>query len=247
MVGKILQLDYDRTFNACTSGRYNGRYATFAEAEKAIPNGRPVGYDHVELAAFYRERMDKACESDYAPLFWLRRLINSEAHVFDFGGHVGVSYHGWREYLDYPDGMRWTVCDLPAITEVGEQLAKEKGADHLSFTNEITDAADCSVFLGLGAFQYLEERTWTILESVGELPPHVILNKMPLHDGETFITLQATGHAFHPYRIENADEFVSGMSSLGYQLVDEWVSSELGAFIPRVANLTSYTGMYFRL
>ena len=51
--------------------------------------------------------------------------------------------------------------------------------------------------------------------------------------------LQATGYAFHPYRIENADEFVSGMSSLGYRQVDQWVSSELGPFMPRVANLTS--------
>ncbi len=33
-------------------------------------------------------------ESDYAVLFWLRDLLKPGTHVFDFGGHVGVSWYG---------------------------------------------------------------------------------------------------------------------------------------------------------
>ncbi len=67
--------------------------------------------------------MEQANQSDYAVLFWLKDILDERSFVFDFGGHVGVSYHGWRSYLDYKPGLRWLVHDVPAIVKVGAELA----------------------------------------------------------------------------------------------------------------------------
>lgn len=118
-LGQLLAWDYERGFARRPSNQFRGVYATFADAEASIPKGARIGYDHAELAGLYRHRMTKACESDYAVLFWLRGLLGAHSKVFDFGGHVGVSYHGWRAHLDYQPDLRWLVYDVPAITQVG--------------------------------------------------------------------------------------------------------------------------------
>jgi hypothetical protein len=80
IVGSILERDYARSFH---QGRelYRGAYATFAEAEASIPPGEAVGYDHAALAGMYRDRMSKACQSDYAVLYWLRRILEPTSVV----------------------------------------------------------------------------------------------------------------------------------------------------------------------
>jgi putative methyltransferase (TIGR04325 family) len=138
IVGPLLQKDYERSFHR-GRGRYRGVYASFAEAERSIPAGQKVGFDHDQLAAMYRTRL-KANASDYPVLYWMRRLLGPGAVIYDFGGHVGIAYHGWRNYLDYPPDMRWIVYDLPAITRAGEQLARELPSAGLSFTNSVSDA-----------------------------------------------------------------------------------------------------------
>lgn len=246
IVGKVLALDYDRTFAHCPSGQFRGVYRTFEEAERAAPKSRPLGYDHAALAGLYRQRMNKACESDYGPLFWLRPLIDPNSVVFDFGGHVGVSYHGWRNYLGYPSTLRWIVYDLPAITAVGESLARERESHELSFTNDVRDAQGASIFLGLGSLQYVDEALPDLLKRIGHFPDHLIINKMPLHDGESFVTVQATGHAFHPYRIFNRRDFVDGVTALGYRVVDDWVNRETSCFVPfSPHHIEAYSGYYF--
>jgi hypothetical protein len=101
LVGQVLEMDYERSFAKRPPGRFRGVYATFAEAEAACPPGSLIGYDHAELAGMYRNRMEKANQSDYAVLFWLKGILGEKSFLFDFGGHVGVSYHGWRSYLNY--------------------------------------------------------------------------------------------------------------------------------------------------
>src|SRR5882757_4215262 len=74
-VGQFLEYDYARSFARRPSNQFRGVYQSFAEAEAAIPTHQRVGYDHAEMAGLYRHRMDKANESDYAVLFWLKALI----------------------------------------------------------------------------------------------------------------------------------------------------------------------------
>ncbi len=247
LVGRVLELDYERTFARRPPGRFRGVYTTFAEAEASIPAGERVGYDHAELAGMYRNRMEKANQSDYAVLFWLKDILDERSFVFDVGGHVGVSYHGWRNYLRYRPGMRWLVYDMPAIIKVGEELARERPSEGLGFTSKLEDGRGCSIFLAAGALQYAEESLTRILERVGTLPRHLILNKMPVYDGETFVTVQSTGRAFHPYRIYNRAELVAEATALGYRTVDDWTNRETHCEIPftRGRDIDAYSGFYF--
>lgn len=248
-VGQVLAADYARSFARRPPNRFRGVYATFAEAEASIPPGQRVGYDHEELAGLYRLRMDKACQSDYAVLFWLRRILDEKpaSFVFDFGGHVGVSYHGWRSYLDYQPGLRWLVEDVPAIVKVGAEVARERPSAGLAFTSDVLDAKGCDVFLAAGSLQYVDESLPAMLQRIGSLPRHLIVNKAPLYDGPTFVTVQSTGRAFHPYRIDNRDEFVNGVLALGYRAVDDWQNREQHCEIPftRGKDIDAYSGYYF--
>lgn len=250
VVGRVLAADYARTFARRPPQRFRGVYASFAEAEAAIPAGERVGYDHPELAGLYRLRMEKACESDYPVLFWLREILNAkpDAFVFDFGGHVGVSYHGWRNYLGYRKGLRWLVEDMPSIVKVGAEVARERPSEGLAFTSDVLDARGCDVFLAAGVLQYVEESLPDLLRRIGgPLPPHLLLNKLPLYDGETFVTVQSTGRAYHAYRISNRAELEAGITALGYRIADTWVTHEVRLEIPFTQGraVDAYSGYYF--
>ncbi len=247
VVGRVLEADYERSFARRPPNCFRGVYATFAEAEASIPPGARVGYDHAELAGLYRHRMERANQSDYAVLFWLKGLLDERSFVFDFGGHVGVSYHGWRSYLDYKPGLRWLVHDLPAIVKVGAELARERPSAGLEFTSTIGDARGCTILLSAGALQYVDLSLTQLLTEVGSQPRHLIVNKLPVYDGEPFVTVQSTGRAFHPYRIYNRAAFVAEAAALGYRVVDEWQNREQHCEIPFAVgrDIDAYSGYYF--
>ena len=250
LVGRVLEADYKRSFSKRPPNRFRGVYQSFAEAEASVPEGERIGYDHAELAGLYRLRMEKANQSDYAVLFWLKQILDAKpkSFVFDFGGHVGVSYHGWYRYLDYKPGLRWLVEDVPAIVKVGAEIAKDRPSAGLEFTSEALDAKGCDVFFAGGSLQYVDEELPAMLQRIGgPLPRQLILNKMPVYDGESFWTVQSTGRAFHAYRIYNRDELVSSLVKLGYRLVDDWANREQHCEVPftRGRDIDAYSGFYF--
>lgn len=247
VVGQVLELDYARSFARKPPNRFRGVYASFAEAEASVPKDALVGYDHAELAGLYRHRMEKANQSDYAVLFWLKGILDERSFVFDFGGHVGVAYHGWRNYLNYRPGMRWLVHDMPAIVKVGAELARERPSAGLEFTSDVADARGCNILLAAGSLQYVDESLPALLARIGTLPRHLIVNKLPMYDGETFVTVQSTGRAFHAYRIYNRDMFVAELTALGYRVVDDWSNREQHCEIPftRGRDIDAYSGYYF--
>lgn len=249
VVGSVLKFDYERAFARKPPNRFRGVYQSFAEAAATVPADALVGYDHIELAALYRHRMDKANQSDYAALFWLKGILDERSFVFDFGGHVGVSYHGWRNYLDYRPGLRWLVEDVPAIVKVGAELARERPSAGLEFTSDVADARGCDVFFAAGSLQYVDESLPDMLRRIGPLPRHLIINKVPMYDGESFVTVQSTGRAFHAYRIYNRDELVASVTALGYRAVDDWANREQHCEIPftRGRDIDAYSGYYFTL
>jgi putative methyltransferase (TIGR04325 family) len=247
VIGQLMALDYEHSFRRRPKNKFRGVFNSFAEAEASLPAGERIGYDHDVMGGMYRARMDRACESDYGPLFWLRGIVDAQTHFFDFGGHVGVSYYGWRNYLRYPPGMRWTVYDVPAIVRAGRELARERASEGLRFTSDFTDGKDCTIFLAAGSLQYVEIGLAEIFDRMGSRPPHVVVSKLPLYDGETFVTVQSTGRSFHPYRIANRAEFVGGVTALGYRVVDEWANRAEHCEIPfaRGRNVEAYSGYYF--
>jgi putative methyltransferase (TIGR04325 family) len=246
-IGKVLEADYKQSFARMPKNQFCGVYGSFADAEASITASGRVGYDHSELAGMYRDRMNKANQSDYAVLFWLKGILDQSSFVFDFGGHVGVAYHGWRKYLEYQPGMRWLVHDVPAIIKVGAELAEERPSAGLEFTSDVADARDCTILLAAGSLQYVDESLPALLARIGSLPRHLILNKMPMYDGEEFVTVQSTGRAFHPYRIYNRARLVADVTALGYRVVDDWSNREQHCEIPftRGRDIDAYSGYYF--
>jgi putative methyltransferase (TIGR04325 family) len=247
VLGKLLEWDYARAFARLPPNRFRGVYANFAEAAAALPPGVRVGYDHAYLAGMYRYRMEKANQSDYPVLFWLKDLLDDRSFVLDFGGHVGVAYHAWRRYLPYRPGLRWLVCDVPEIVKIAAALAREQQNDGLAFTSDIADGNGCTIFLAAGSLQYLDEPLSALLARMGSLPRHLVVNKLPLYDGDPFVTIQSTGRAFHPYRVDNRDAFVADVTALGYRVVDGWVNREQHCEIPftRGRDIDAYSGYYF--
>jgi putative methyltransferase (TIGR04325 family) len=247
-LGAVLERDHARWFARGPANQFRGVYADFRAAEAAVPPDARIGYDHAALAGLYRHRLEKANQSDYAVLFWLKGLIDEHSFVFDFGGHVGVAYHGWRSYLDYRPGLRWLVHDLPAIVKVGAELARERPSAGLAFTSELGDARGCNIFLAAGSLQYVDQPLSAILAGLGGgLPRHVLVNKMPIYDGDSFVTVQSTGRSFHAYRIYNRAAFEADLTALGYRVVDHWSNREQHCEIPftRGRDIDAYSGYYF--
>jgi putative methyltransferase (TIGR04325 family) len=230
-------------------GTFSGIYQSFAQATAAAPAHHKLGYDHSELAELYADRHHKVLPSDYPVMFWLERIFETARSIFDFGGHVGVQFYSYQKYLDYPDELRWTVMDVPAIMERGRAIAQERGATKLSFATDFADVAKHDVFFASGSLQYLEAPLVERLEKLERLPRHLLLNKTPLTDGDPFVTLQNIVHAFCPYAIFNRRAFTEPLFSLGYELVDSWETPDMTCMLPLnpERSVAAYSGLYLRL
>jgi putative methyltransferase (TIGR04325 family) len=239
----------EREFAAGQGTGFCGVHATYEAALRAAPPVKTIGYDQAAAASMYRERLQRVYPSDYPVIFWLARLIPGARNVFDFGGHVGIAYYAYQRYLGVPAGLRWTVCDVPAVVQSGRALAAERGATGLSFTERFADAEGADVLLAAGSLQYLPsghlERE---LRALGARPRHVVLNKLPVHPALEYVTIQDTGPAFHAYTVFRRDRLVGAVEGLGYELVDAWDNPDLCCRVPGFPDhdIPAYSGFYFR-
>ena len=226
--------------------RFHGIYADFPSAERALAAGRLTGYDNEASAQRLAGDRLRICSFDYPVMFWLQKLLPSSHLLFDLGGHVGISYYGYRDYLDYPPTLQWMVCDLPAITALGQTIAAREATSALSFTNSLDALPAADILLAAGSLQFIAE-PFELLKSARGLPRHVLLNKVPLHDGAAAVTLHNFGAAMCAYHLFNRGDFLAGFAALGYRLVDEWLAPDLGCEIrlfPQYS-IRAYTGCYF--
>lgn len=238
---------YERRFAANTSENlFRGVFRSFEQAAASAPASRPIGYDHPEPAAMYRQRMKELYPTDYPVLFWLSQYLQGGArNLFELGGHVGVSYYSYQKVLRYPAELRWTVHDVPTVMERGRALASNVDSlGKLLFAPDFAQAAGADVFLAMGVLQYLPQTLAERLRSLSRLPPVLLLNLTPLHPQASYFTLQSIGTAFCPYRIDREDEFVASLQRLGYRLRDAWVNPDKSCRIPFHADrsLSYYRG-----
>jgi putative methyltransferase (TIGR04325 family) len=251
----VRQRRYARHFAAATQrGLHLGVFGSFAEAVAAVPAGRPIGADHPHAADLIipggAHLLEEVNPRDYALLFWLSRFLREGAtSVFDFGGHVGVKYYGFRRYLAYPDAFRWTVYDMPTVTRAGEALAAERPDTRgLAFTNRLEDADGMDVFFAAGSLQYEETPLDRLLGRLTQPPPRLLLSGLPLTEGPGFVTLQTNGPGCAPYAIRNRGQFIREVEGAGYTLEDAWAILEKKCVIPFHEDrlVRSYSGLYFR-
>jgi putative methyltransferase (TIGR04325 family) len=227
---------------------YRGIYSSFQEARGAVPRNQPSGYDHPEMAKYYRDLLDGPRLQDYPVIYWLRDSLPGASRLFDLGGHVGVAYYASRRHLDLPAGFVWQVCDLPRIVQEGEAVARERGTTHLRFTVDPADLSGADILHVAGALQYMEEGfVHGLVERAASRPSTVIVQATPLHPDRSFITLQATGHAFCPYTVASRGPFVAGFERLGYRIADQWLLPRwLEVPFHDGCSIDAYSGMVFR-
>ncbi len=231
-------------------GRFHGVFETFAQAAAAAPRGARLGYDSPEMAGMYREHLERVFENDYPVLLWLSRSFEEGARsVFDYGGHTGLKFFSFAKYLRYPDGLRWVVCEVPAVVSDGRRLAQMRGAPGgLAFTIIPEDGNGHDILLASGSLQYVEEPVAVRLARLQSPPRHLLLNKIAAYSGPAYVTLQNTMHAYNPYCVYNRGELLNSLYQLGYALVDEWEDLEHSVRMPLNPDreVPHYSGYYLR-
>jgi putative methyltransferase (TIGR04325 family) len=226
--------------------KFRGVYASFDEARANAPKSVPLGYDHDEIALGYKDQ--NFLTSDYPAAFWLREAFRDGASVLDLGGSVGISFYAWEHYFQYPANLRWTVCEVPSVTQAGQKIARERNEDRLYFTSQIEEGDGSNCLLASGSLQYIETSMAALLKRLPRPPRHLIINRIPLHGRNECITLQNIRWAVSPYRVFQRDAFIADCESLGYTVVDAWTVPDHSCWIPFYPefSLASYSGLYFR-
>jgi putative methyltransferase (TIGR04325 family) len=227
---------------------YSGIYRTYDAAIQAVPRGAAIGFDDASVPGFYLDHHFVLNPNDYPVLFWLAKILKPGSAIFDFGGGLGQCWYSYEPYLQVLDQARWIVCDLPAFVRQGQELAREQAATDLQFTSDLDRSADAAIFMSNGALQYMADDLPTLLGKLRKAPDHVVINRVPMYDGEAYYTIQRTRHnSYAPYRIMNREEFCRGMRLLGYREQDRWeVSRTLHVNFQPVYDVKKYQGFYFR-
>ncbi len=211
---------------------FYGVYPTFGAAAASAPAARHVGYDNEESANI--AYASAITPWDYAPMFWLAQsFAQGMRSVFDLGGHVGVKYYAYRRPIGYPEALRWTVCDVPAVVERGRALARTRAPEGcLHFTDRYEDASGHDVLFASGSLQYLPLTLAELIRKLATKPRRLIINTTPIHPSRSFFTLNSIGTAFCAYRVQARDDFVKAVIDLGYERVDEWQNLGKGLQLP---------------
>ena len=227
----------------------DGVFRTFTEALEAVPKERKVSFDHPEMATHLEDMAEHVLVSDYAIAFWLHPLLRERSMIFELGGNVGVTYYALRQIISFPTDLKWLVCDLPEINRRGVQLANQRNCVSLSFSDRYEDAEGCDAFLAFGTLQYVDTDLASILAMLKRKPTHLLINRTPLVEGDSYVTLQNLGPVVCAYRVFNRQEFIASLSRLGYQTIDQWECPESYCRVRYHPETTvkSYTGLYLKL
>jgi putative methyltransferase (TIGR04325 family) len=237
---------YERLFSSPGGYALNrGVYRSFAEANRSAPRRACTG----EHKAEYSDRIDRIFPYDYPVLYWLHPVVASMKRVFDIGGNIGVHYYSYRRYLDFSTHLVWQVCEVPRIAESGIERAKKEQAEKLLFTSDFKGADGADLIFAAGSVQYIEfPRFARLLQSLNRKPIHILINKVPLYNGEEFVSLQNGGSSFTPRYVFNREEFVGGICQVGYDLIDSWLVPDRQFLLPGDSHHSfgPSSGLYFR-
>lgn len=251
-------IEYKKKFATVGYGSFWGVFDTFDAAQAAAPHTKKIGYNDPDLAKDYRRMLEQNnwenTESmirsyDYPVLFWLKSLLHKDCNkIIDFGGNVGIHYYTYSQYLEYPENLEWTICEVPEIAEIGKELGESRAANCLFFTSDWDSFNQKDIFIASGSIQYVQDLA-TTLDRYAQKPKHLLINRLPLYDGMRFVTLQNGGQVFYPQFVFNKTEFIESIRQIGYELIDLWEDRNDNCYIPghQDRSVNCYSGLYAKL
>lgn len=252
-VRKLRRERYRRLFESAKGhALHNGVFRTFDEATAAVP--KSAGFSQTALAeGWYDDRLARVFPYDYPLLFWLQPIFAgaTSLNVVDIGGHVGVHYYAYEKFLRYPPQLRWRVIEVDVVARAGRARAAREGAKGLEFATsfDVLGENPTDIVFSAGALHYVERPLlWDAIERAKTKPRHIFLNKLPLYDGEDFVSLQNIGAGFSPLYVWNRQKFIRRFERIGYQLVDDWsvLERHFELFDDPTRSFGAYSGLYLR-
>jgi putative methyltransferase (TIGR04325 family) len=227
---QVLSIPFRRRFDniflqATHMNLFRGKYPSFEAASKELPTHKHTGYNNENSAQMYDERLSRIHYTDYPVLFWLQQIISkdkSELKVFDYGGHIGVSYYAYQKVIHFPENLKWTTYDVEAVVERGKTVAIERRADRIQFQKTLDKLPDANVFFASGSPQYSPD-FFKDIESLLQ-SKYVLLNMIPCSSEADFYTINNIGTAFCTYRIFSSTSLENHFKKLGYEILDSWTN-----------------------
>ncbi len=236
---------------------YFGVYPTWETATMAAQKFLPsTGWDDPKTAALLVDESPASQSGStfqpahYAEMFWLANSVREADRIIDLGGASGLSHEIYTRYRDLPAKVGWHVVDRPSV--VARARKRHASTPDLSFGISLEDAGRCDILYAAGCLQYLPDPISAevgVLVSLINKPRRIILNKVPLTDGEPFVTLQTLVLTAVPYHIFGRRKFLSYFEAAGYRLIDEWDVPELAVDLPfhPKRTIAALTGLCFDL
>lgn len=229
-----------------------GVFSSFEQARRSLP-ASPEFDDEALTEEYVSVRTKKVFAYDYPVLWWLASAFkNGGSGVLDIGGSVGVHFYAYQQFVELPKGINWTVAEVPSVARVGARLASERQSASLVFCADLDKAvrrSDADIWMAAGSLQYLERPSIPhLLHQSRRRPQHILLNKLPLFDGDAFVTTQNLGgRCFAPVHVFNRTAFIESILAEGYVLRDEWAVHERSLYLPGFSerSLPCFTGLYF--
>jgi putative methyltransferase (TIGR04325 family) len=245
---QLRRLRYERQFRGIRAGHlFRGVFPSFDEAARSAPASTPVGYDHDAPAGMYQDR--PIFSEDYAVLFWLARVLGPGQRVFDHGGHAGSAFDAWVRVLPLPAGVTWQIHDVAAVCAEGRRRNEQRIGTKPAFTTDFADASGADVLLASGSLQYIAQPLAERLASLPRKPRHLLLNQLPVHPREQYVTLQNIRTCFCPYVVFHDDAFFASLRALGYTLRHRWENPAKSCHVPTYPRHTAapYVGALLEL
>ncbi|MDE1177887.1 MAG: methyltransferase, TIGR04325 family [Edaphobacter sp.] len=227
---------------------YRRPFRTLGEAESSLAGLGGSGHESKEYANLHLQLNESARPSDYAALYYMEKVLPAVRSVFDLGGNVGNLFYCYSKYLKGLEGVTWTVMDLPENVRRGRELAKERDASQLTFSESWQDASGVDLLIACGCLHYFEKPFAQMILELKQKPPYVLINRTAMSDGEPVATVQDNGFSHTACMLHNREQVIAGLKEIGYVLEDQWRAPELSLEIPGYPEhrVWSYAGMFLR-
>lgn len=226
-------------------------FPTFEEAHHQAAKYRVLSHEHSGNINIHSTRTDQIRPSDYPVLFHMQKMMDEVTSVLDIGGSIGNLFYSYSRVLEFPLEVTWTVLELPKTIAAGRQIADQRDERRLRFIERVEDCRPVDLVIISGALHYFEQLPPELTHGLRRQPRHIIINRTPVIDGPSAITIQDHEYYFalSPARVLSRETLMRAMNEAGYELVDEWKAPELRLLIPLhpEASVSAYSGFYFRM